>query len=138
MIKLSPVRLRIRGVKRPTVSPRALADPPSLSKSIFPLFIFNRGLHRSSAANGRHSCQQNNTSCSTNRSSSICLSAPPPPPQLPRAMTPFLPKWKQEQGRQVGPMLFRCVSGLLTVYRKIPKRLENEAEVSLVSTSAVQ
>lgn len=66
------------------------------------------------------------------------LVPPPPPPQLPRAMTTFLPKWKQEQGRQVGPMLFRSVSGLLTVYRKIPKRLENEAEVSLVFASAVQ
>lgn len=53
-------------------------------------------------------------------------------------MTPFLPKWKQEQGRQVGAMLFRSVSGLPTRYRKIPKRLENEAEVSLVSASAVQ
>lgn len=69
---------------------------------------------------------------------SVLVPPPPPPPQLPRAMTTFLPKWKQEQGRQVGPMLFRSVSGLLTVYRKIPKRLENEAEVSLVFASAVQ
>lgn len=61
-----------------------------------------------------------------------------PPLQLPRAMMPFFPKWKQEQGRQVGPMLFRSVSGFPTANRKIPTWLENEAEVSLVFASAVQ
>lgn len=66
------------------------------------------------------------------------LAPPPPTPQLPRAMTPFSPKWKREQGRQVGPMLFRSVSGFPTDDRKIPTWLENEAEVSLVSVSAVQ
>lgn len=35
------------------------------------------------------------------------------------------------------PALFRSVSGLLTDQR-IPKRLENESEVSLVCMSAVQ
>lgn len=69
---------------------------------------------------------------------SVLPPPPPPAPRLPGAMTLFLPKWKQERRRQVGPMLFRSVSGLPTLRRKIPKRLENEAEVSLVSASAVQ
>lgn len=78
----------------------------------------------------------------TNRSLSICLNIPPtpppPPPPFPLGYDAIASKWKQESGRQVGPMLFRSISGLRTVDLRIPIWFENQAEASLVSASAVQ
>lgn len=85
------------------------------STSLFFPFLFSMAGPRRSQPPSQLLAKQHG--CSTNRSSSICPAAPPPSPPLssPRAMTPFFPKWKQEQGRQVGAMLFRSVSGFLTV-----------------------
>ena len=82
--------------------------------------------------------------CPTNRSLSICLNIPPPtpppppPPPFPLGYDAMASKWKQKSGQQVGPMLFRSISGLLMVDLRIPIWLENQAEASFVSVSAVQ
>ena len=80
--------------------------------------------------------------CPTNRSLSICLNIPPtpppPPPPFPLGYDAIASKWKQKSGRQVGPMLFRSISGLRMVDLRIPIWLENQAEASLVSVSAVK
>lgn len=116
---------------------------PRLSAALFPLsFILDGRPQHSGTANHSHGCYQNNMAAQQIGAFPSVLGQKKSPSQphglcLPWAMTPSLPNGNRSRCDMSYSTLFRSVSGLL-MDQRIPKRLENDSEVSLVWTSAAQ